>query len=137
MKYFKINYCRLQNLTQINYYIVVFVMLILIVILLLIASLKTISIKEEYYGIYVDNVLNIKINVKLSDKFKSKEHIIFNNKKTKYKIVKFNDFEIVNNEIYQNITLALDEDFHNNEVGLVELYYDKKSILNYIFELFK
>lgn len=137
MKYFKINYCKLQNLTQINYYLVVFVIIILMFILLLVASLTTISIKEDFYGIYVDNVLNIKINVKLSDKFKSKEHIIFNNKKTKYKVVEFNEFEIVNNEIYQNITLTLDEEFKNNEVGLVELYYDKKSILKYIFELFK
>ena len=137
MKYFRINYFKLQNLNQLKYYVVIFVVIFLIIILLLISSLTTVSIKEEFYGLYVDNVLKLKINVKLSDKFKKCKYIVFNDKKTNCKMIEFNDFEIINNEIYQEIDLTIDKKFNNNEVGVVELYYDKKTILKYIFDLFK
>lgn len=137
MKYFKVNYYKLQNLSQVNYCIIVIIIIFIFFILLLIASFTFVSNKTSFYGIYYDNILKIKINNKLSDTLKDNQYIIFNDKKTKYEILEYGAYEIINNEIYQEVSLTIEEDFINNEVGLVELYYDKKRVIKYIFELFK
>lgn len=140
MKYFRINYDRLKNLEQINFYKIIIIIVINLIILLIVACNLSVYHKISFYGIYNDNILIIKINNKLSDIIKNNQYIKFNNKKTKYEIDTLNGFgeyEIIDNEIYQIINLKVDTKFNNNEVGLVELYYNKQKIIKYIFESFK
>lgn len=137
MDYFRINYNKLENLKQINFYKVIILILCIFILLIFLSSNIKTSKSYEVYGIYKDNILTIKLNVKLSDKIKSNEYIIFNNKKTNFKINNYGEFEIINNEIYQELKLILDEKFYDNEVGVAILHYDKKSIFKHILDLFK
>lgn len=138
MEYFRINYAKLQNLKQIKFSIVLIIIPLFILFLIIIANQNKVSKKIETYGIYQDGVLQLQINNELSDIIKSNNTLIFNNKKTHYIISSFENYELIDEVIYQNILLTIDENnFVNNEVGKIELYYDKQKIINYIFELFK
>jgi len=122
---------------EIKYYKFI-IFIIIISIVLIIVSLFTYTSKQiSFYGIYNDKNIHIKFNTKLSDKIKNNEYLKFNNIKTKYSILEFGDYEIIDNEIYQNIILTVDNDFINNEVGLIELSYDNEKTINYILDLFK
>jgi len=137
MDYFKINYNKLENMPQIKFYKIIFIFLSLLIILFIMSFYIKVDKKLECYGIINNNVLKIKINNELSDSFKSLEYIIFNDKKIKFKINNYGNYEIINNEIYQEIELIVDEKFYDNEIGLVEFYYDKKILFKYILDLFK
>lgn len=137
MEYFKINYDRLENLKQKKFYIFVMLIVIILLTLLIIACFIKIPSKVKFSGIYYDNILTIKINTKLSDDLKNNKYIIFNDQKTKYKIESYQETEIIDNEIYQEINLTIEKKFKNNEVGIVELHYDKQKLIEYIFDLFK
>lgn len=137
MDYFKMNYNKLENIKIIKFYKIVIIILFLLFILVILSFNFKIYEKSMCYGIYNSNILQIKINSELSDKLKSSQYIKFNNRKTKFKISNYNNYEIIDNEIYQEINLILDKNFIHNEIGLVEFYYDKKTIFKYIFDLFK
>lgn len=137
MDYFRINYNRLENLKQINFYKVISAIILSLTILVVLACFIKISNKETFSGIYQEGKLTIKINTKLSDTLKNNKYVFFNDEKVRYKVQSFGEIEIIDNEIYQEATLTIDKKFVNNEVGLVELYYDKQKLIKYIFELFK
>ena len=137
MDYFKINYNKLQNLSQINFYKIIFLIFILLIILFILSFKINISKRYEFYGIYKENLLNIKIEKTLSGKLKNSKYILFNDIKTNFKINDYGDYEIINNDIYQEIELIVDEKFYDNEIGLVEFYCDKKILFKYILDLFK
>lgn len=137
MQYFKINYNKLENLPQINYYKFISIVISIIIILIVIASQKSAYHTFSTYGIYKDNVLHIKINSKLSDAVKNNEYISFKDINTECIKILYDEYEIVDNEIYQDISITLDKKFIDNEIGLVKFYYHKQNLLVYIFELFK
>jgi len=137
MNNFKVNYYKLQNLYQIKYYKFIILIFILLSMLIFISCFMTTYHKVSFPGIFNNGILNIKINKKLSDILKNKHNLKFNNKKTTYEILSYGDYEIVDNEIYQEVSLAIEEKFINNEVGIVELYYDKEKVVEYILKLFK
>lgn len=136
MEFFKINYSKLENLPQLKFYKLIIFILSLFVILIILACNIEIYEKSKCYGIYSNNILTININNKLSDKLKSSKYIIFNNKKMNFKINSYGNYEIIDNEIYQEIELVVDNNFYDNEVGLVEFYYDKKSVFKFVLDLF-
>lgn len=136
MDYFKINYDKLQNMPQINYYRIVIIISLLFISLIIVSSFVKIYQKDICYGIYNNNILKLKINSELSDNIKKSEYITFNNEKTKFKIQNYGDYEIIDNFIFQEIYLIIDDKFYHNEVGKVELYYDRQSILKIILDLF-
>lgn len=137
MNYFKINYNKLENIPERKYFKLIIVFTLLICIILFTISKQKINEKFETYGIYTDNSLTININNKLSDKLKVSEYLVFNNTKTKFEIVDYGSYELINNEIYQEVTITMDKYFYQNEVGIVTFYYDKKTILQYIIGLFR
>lgn len=137
MNYFKINYNRLENLSQINFYKLVFSLIIIIIVLIFISCIMYTYNSINLYGYYNEGILHIKINNKLSDKIKKEKYLMFNNLKTSYKIESFGEYEFIDNEIYQNLSLKLEENFKNNEVGTVKINYDKKRVIKYVLDLFK
>lgn len=137
MEYFKINYYKLQNLSQLNFYKIIIFIILNILILLIVGCFISIYNKASFSAIYNNNILTIKINNKLSDTLKNNKYIVFNDVKTGYEILEYGEYEIIGNEIYQKVNLSVDKEFINNEVGIVELYYNKQRIIKYIFELFK
>jgi len=137
MEYFKINYYRLKNINQIKFFQIVFVLIIIFIILIILSFNKNIQSKVSFSGIYNDNILKIKINNKLSDILNDNEYIVFNNVKTTYGILDYGEYEIIDNEIYQIVNLTVDEKYKDNEVGIVELYYNKQKIFDFILDLFK
>jgi len=137
MKCFKVNYNKLQNMHQIKYFVVIISILLLLIVLIILSCFINAYQSVSFYGIYNDNILKIKINNKLSDTLKNNQYIEFNEHKTKYKMIDFGEYEIIDNEIYQEVDLFVDNYFIDNEVGIVKLRYNKQKIINYIFELFK
>jgi len=137
MSYFKINYDKLKNLNQTKYHIFIGILISIILLIILISFFININKKITLYGICNDNILTLKINSKLSDNFKNNSHIKFNNKKLKYTILNYGKYEIIDNEIYQEINLTIENKLIDNEVGKVELYYNKEKLIKFIFKLFK
>jgi len=137
MSYFKINYDKLKNLNQTKYHIFIGILISIILLIILISFFININKKLTFYGICNDNILTLKINSKLSDNFKNNSHIKFNNKKLKYTILNYGKYEIIDNEIYQEINLTIENKLIDNEVGKVELYYNKEKLIKFIFKLFK
>ena len=137
MNYFKINYNKLENLPQIKFHR--FILLLLLIIMSVIMSSYFINTYHTLstYGYYKDNEVHIKINNKLSDAVKNSEYITFNNVNTTSLDTVLEDYEIIDNEIYQNIKITLDKKFLDNEIGLLKIHYRKQKLLFYILELFK
>ena len=134
---YKINYEKLRNLKQTNYFLIVIFAIFIFLFLFLFSYFINIKNKIVCLGIYQDNILTIQINDELSDKIKNNNVLYFNNSKMTYKINNFSDYYIENNNVYQNIELIVDKELYNNEVGKVEFNYNKVKLINYIFTLFK
>jgi len=137
MELFKINYNKLSNLRQLKFNVIVIIVILLFVMLIFLSLNIEVYKKFECMGIYSNNTLKITINSELSDNLKNAEYIIFQNKKLIFQIVNFGNYEVIDNTTFQEIDLSVDEKFYDNEIGLVEFYYQKQKLLFYIFELFK
>lgn len=137
MEYFNINYDRLRNMHQVNFYIIVIIIILIFLFLLFIANFINVSKKLSFYGVYDQEILRIKINCELSDIIKNNNELVFNGDETTYKINSYGNYDLLDSLIYQEIDLTLDKNFSNNEVGVIELYYDKQKLIKYIFKLFK
>lgn len=137
MNYFQVNYYRLRNLSQKHLFAIIILIIIIGIFILGFSYFKVVSRKYNCYGIYQNNLLNIKVMQDKIDIFKDNKKLIFNNKDVKYKINNMGDYELIDNKIYQNIYLTIDGDVYDNEVGEVEIYYRKEKLIKFIFELFK
>lgn len=135
MDYFKINYSKLRNLPEKKFDKLIILFVIIIIFVVFCANKIMIYEKEQVYGIYLDNILTIKLNNKYFKYLDKSEYIKFNDSKVNFKIKEYGEYEIINNEIYQEVKIIVDKDFYQNEVGIVEFYYDKKSVLKYIINL--
>ena len=136
MEYFKINYNKLENLPQFSFFRFVMLLIIILMVIILNSFSLQVSRKLESIGIIQDNKLVIKIESSLSEKIKSCEYLVFNEKKSTFEISEFGEYEIIDNKIYQEVELIVDEVFLNNEIGSVEFHYEKISIFKYILDLF-
>lgn len=137
MDLFKINYNKLSNLRQLNFNILIIIVMLLFMILIFVSLNIEVYKTFECMGIYSNNTLKIKINSKLSDNLKNAEYSFFQNQKLNFQIVNFGSYELIDNTIFQEIDLSVDKKFYDNEIGLVEFYYQKQKLLIYIFDLFK
>ncbi len=137
MDYFKVNYDKLKNLEQKNYYIIIVFGLFIILYVSFLAFFIKVKKNITYYGIINDGVLNLKINSELSDKIKKGNTLKFKDTTTSYTVLSFNEYDIIDNIIYESISLKLDGNFYNNEVGKVTIYYDDEKLCKYVFDLFK
>lgn len=137
MNYFKINYEKLQNLNQKRFYILIIFIIFIFILIILICHFVNVNQKLAFYGICNDNTLTLKINNKLSDTLKNNSYLNFNKRKIKYKILNYGRYEIIDNEIFQEINLTIENEVINNEVGKVEINYNKEKLIKFIFDLFK
>ena len=137
MNYFQVNYYRLRNLSQKHLFAIIILIIIIGVFILGFSYFKVVSRKYNCYGIYQNNLLNIKVMQDKIDIFKDNKELVFNNHKVAYKIKNMGEYELIDNKIYQNIYLTIDGDVYDNEVGEVEIYYRKEKLIKFIFELFK
>lgn len=137
MDYFKVNYDKLKNLEQKNYYIIIVFSLFILLYVSFLALFIKVKKNITYYGIINDGVLNLKINSELSDKIKKGNTLKFKDTMMSYTVLSFNEYDIIDNIIYESISLKLDGNFYNNEVGKVTIYYDDEKLCKYIFDLFK
>ncbi len=136
MNYFKVNYDYLKNIKENNYFIFIIITIFIAFYIIFLAFFIKVKSSIECVGIISDDLLKININSKLSDKI--------NNSQIKFKdtyiipeIKDYGEFEIIDNEIYQIISLKVDAKFSNNEVGIVTIYYDEMPLWKYVLELFK
>ena len=137
MNYFQVNYYRLRNLSQKHLFAIIILIIIIGIFILGFSYFKVVSRKYNCYGIYQNNLLNIKVMQDKIDIFKDNKELMFNNHKVAYKIQNMGEYELIDNKIYQNIYLTIDGDVYDNEVGEVEIYYRKEKLIKFIFELFK
>lgn len=137
MNIFKMNYNKLFNLKILNFNILIYIVLIILAILFIISFQIEVYQIDEFYGIYENNKLNVKINEKLSENIHNIDFIIFKNEKHKIKNINFISYEIIENSIFENIEIELDKSFLNNEIGKVKFYYGKQKLIKCILELFE
>lgn len=137
MNYLHINYYKLRNLPQFKFYIIGIIITIIFLVILILSFFLKVNKKVECFGIYENKILKIQINSELSDIIKNNNVLYFNNMKTSYEIIRFGNYEFINNNVYEMIEIAVDEWIYNNEVGKVTIYYEKQRLIFYIFELFK
>ncbi len=136
MNYYKINYDKLLNIRQKKYFLGLMILIMIFTVSIIIISLIEFDSWNDVYGIYSNNRLHIKINKALSDVVKNNKSLVFNQKIVNYKIDKYLNDEIIDNYIYQNIDLIVDNNFAEDEIVLVS-FKSKKTLGKYIFELFK
>lgn len=137
MNLFKMNYNKLFNLKQLNFNLVIYGTIIFLGIVCLISFYIEVYQIDEFYGIYENNKLNVKISEKLSENIHDIDYIEFKNEKIKIKNIEFINYEIVDNSIFENIELEIDKKFLDNEIGKVKFYYGKQKLIKYIFDLFE
>lgn len=137
MDYFKINYDKLKNLNQINFFGLIIFIILMILVLVICSCFIKINKKISFYGIYNNGVLQVKIDNELSDIIKKKDTLIFNDEEITYQILSFEEYETIENKIFQTINLTIDKKLYNNEIGKITINYDRKKLITYIFELFK
>ncbi len=136
MNYYKVNYEKLKNINEINYFLFTIVILFVILYFIFLSFFIKVKSKIECFGIISDNILKINLNSKLSDKIKNSK-IKFKDTYITYEIENYGEYEIIDNEVYQIINLKVDANFYDNEVGLVTIYYNEISLWEYILSLFK
>lgn len=137
MNDFKINYDKLQRLPMIKFHYLLYLIILLFIILIYIACQINIERKITCYGMVENELIKIEINEKLSDKIKSGQKLIFSNRKMNYKVVNFGNYQIIDNNIIEEIKLEVDKYVYENEVSEVTIIYDRQKIIEYILELFK
>lgn len=137
MNLFEMNYNKLFNLKQSNFHILVYAIIIFLGIIILLSLYVEVYQINEFYGIYENNQLNVKINEKLSENIYSVDYIEFKNEMLKIKDITFIDYEIVDNNIFSIVELEIDKKMKNNEIGKVKFYYEKEKLIKYIFDLFE
>ncbi len=137
MNDYYLNYDKLKRLTIKKFSKIVYMMIFLLILLIILACHFSIERKIVTYGIIENDLLVIEINEKLSDKIKNNNKLFFNNKEMNYKVMGFGKYQILNNEIVEDIELRVDHYVYQNEVGKVTIPYEKQKIIKYIYELFK
>lgn len=137
MNLFEMNYNKLFNLKQSNFHILVYAIIIFLGIIILLSLYVEVYQINEFYGIYENNQLNVKINEKLSENIYSVDYIEFKNEMLKIKDITFIDYEIVDNNIFSIVEIEIDKKMKNNEIGKVKFYYEKEKLIKYIFDLFE
>lgn len=137
MNYYNVNYESLKRIKVTKYFtFLVIIFLILIGLFLYLKKMQIIS-NYEIYGIYENDMLHLKIHSNLSDKLNKCQYVIFQDKKVKITNLTFNDYEFINEEIFQTVYLTLNEKFKQNEIGIVKIPMQEKNAFDYILELFK
>lgn len=136
MKYYKLNYDYLSNLRILKMWIVVLFIIVFFTIIIVMANRITILKTYKNYGFVKDNYLNLKIDQKSTDKIKNSEYFVFNNKRYDVTEIVFDDYEIINDDIYINTKILIDNALEN-EFGKIKFVYKKEKIIDFIFELFK
>ncbi len=137
MNYFKVNYDKLKNLEEKNYYLIVITVIFIILYLLLVSCFIKVKERMEYAGIVNDGVLKVGVNNSFSDIIKNNNTLKFKEQEMHYKVKEFGEYEVIDNEIYENIYLVVDGQIYDNEVGVVTFYYHENNLCKYIFKLFK
>lgn len=137
MEYFKVNYDLLSKLKQINFNWFIIMILILVSVLLYVGSTIKYDRCIDTVGYVSDEYLILKIDIELSDKLINGKYLKLNDHKYQYSIVSYGEYEIINNQIYQDVYITISDTLINNYVGNVSIYYESKNILKYIYELFK
>ena len=136
MNYFKINYDKLRNLEEKNLYIIGVIFIFVIFYLIMISCFIKIEKKEEYIGIVEKGLLKVGVKSSFSDILKNNDTLEFNKTKMHYKIIKFGEYEIIDDNIYEIVYIKVDVLLYDNEVGKVTFYYNEENLCKYIFELF-
>ena len=134
---FQINYDSLKKLSQIKFHRIILLLCVVFVILIIISFKVTVYKKLECYGIYNNGLLIVKVSSEQSQIIKDNHDLTFNGDKLTYKVNSFGEYELIENGIYEQINLTIDNVLYDNEVGIVTIHYGKQKLIKYIFELFK
>ncbi len=137
MDYFKVNYDKLKRIEVKDFYILVYIFLFICLYILLLSCFIKVRVSKSFYGIIEDGLLKVGVDTSFSEKMKKGHQLKFKETITNYEVVKFDEYEMVNNNIMEIMYLKLDGKYYNNEIGKVVIYYDDVKLCKYIFDLFK
>lgn len=106
-----------------------FIMILLGIILTV--YLFNCEIYEVYniYGYIKNHNLVLNIPIEYSDTITNGEYLIINEKKYNYNVSDISEILLNNNINYQEITLKLDNNFLENQVLKINIYYAKEKVL--------
>lgn len=137
MDYFKVNYDKLKNMEVKDFYILIYVFIFICFYLLFLSCFLKVKVRVSCYGIIEDGLLKVGVSPLFSEKIKNGHQLKFKDTVTNYEIVKFGEYEIVDNNIIEEVYLKVDANYYDNEIGEVEIYYDEVKLCKYILDLFK
>ncbi len=137
MDYFKVNYDKLKNMEVKDFYILIYVFIFICLYLLFLSCFLKVKVRASCYGIIEDGLLKVGVSPLFSEKIKNGHQLKFKDTVTNYEIVKFGEYEIVDNNIIEEVYLKVDANYYDNEIGEVEIYYDEVKLCKYILDLFK
>lgn len=136
MNFYKINYDNIRNLKIINFGKLLYLLIIIILIIGYISFIYSVTKYVNSYGYIKEKNLYTKIIYNKTDDIKTSNYLLLNNKKYKIKEINILDYEIIDDNIYEDLMIVLDDSL-DNEVGLVKFIIKKEKIINYILDLFK
>ncbi len=137
MDYLKVNYYKLLHLKVKKHSLLILLLLTILIFSIWYLNTHYITKRIESYGVYDGLVLKLVADKTLSEAITKGSKLSFKDKVVNYEVSEYGPYEMVNNTLYQEIDLILDDDYVDNEAGEVVVYYGKIKIITFILELFK
>ncbi len=137
MNYYNICYESLKNIKEIKYFRFLIIFLVILIGLIFLIRNLVVTNNYEVYGVYENNSLHLKTTNILSDKLNIGNEIIFNGRIVEINAIKYGNYEFIDDILYQDIYLTLNEEFYQNEIGIVKIQDNNYKLLKYVLELFK
>ncbi len=127
---FNLNYQDLINLKSRKIFII-FIFLFLIIILIILSFRFKVYSTHKYYGIVNSELIILNLPMLNSDTIKNGEFVKVEDENYNYEIISYGT--IIND--YQEVYIKVDNnDFKENEILTIDLYYDKERIIEKIIE---
>ena len=136
MDYYKVNYDSLRNIHQVKYYIVIIVVFLICIISIIASNFIYINVSNKLLGIYNNDLIYLKLERNQLSELLKNDSLLVNDENIKYEINKMDNYEIVDNFIYEDVYLTVDKKYINNTILNISII-NKIKLIDYIFELFK
>lgn len=126
-----------QDMVYIDYkkYISIYLFVVLIISLLIISFKFTVYSTKSYNALFEKDNLTIILPYDDVENLKNSEYLMINEDKYDFEIISFSEVYSVGEYYYQTATFTVDEDFLENEIVEIKVFYNKDKMINKIIDL--
>ncbi len=125
-----------EDLLHVEYkkYITQFVFLIALCLVIVLSIKCSVYSFKEFSGIYKNNLLEI--TYQIEDKYLFENgYIKINNEKYNFGVLEYSEIFVLGEIYYQTVYLEIEEEFNNNQLLDITLFYNKERIIIKIKDL--